>query len=406
MNLLSENQYKKTEKRKGKKIVLILLNLSIVLVIIIIALMIVLGSQETVGITLYINDQQQEISDNLIIQDNQGNQYIELERLAHMLGYQFDNSEYQTYGVDTTKCYIRNENLISGFELDSNRMYKYEIGTNLDYQYYTLNHNIIIYNNNNDNKLYIALDDLIEALNLYCTIDENNVIRISTMAYLSNSYQQQLQERGYTLATDQNNQKALAYGWIIVSKDNVWSVLNTNFEEIIGAKFASIYFDEINLNYIVSNSNGKYGIIDNTGVIEQSLKYDGLEPLNYENMLYKVKNNSQYGIMKSDGTMLTQIIYDEIGYPAEPQSNILYTLIIPELENETEKTIVVKQNGKYGLIYLETGETFLPCDHLDKLYSVNELGEVEYKVEVQEQTLDLLQYLELRNLITVDLNQG
>lgn len=402
MDLLNENQYQKTEEPKGKKIVLILLILSIVLAIIIIALMIVLGSQETVGITLYINDQQQELSDTLIIQDEQGNQYIELENLSDILGYQFDNSEYQTYGVDTTKCYIRNENLISGFELDSNIVYKYEIGTNLDYQYYDLNHNIIMYNG----KLYIAIADLVEALNLYCTTDENNVIRISSTEHLSNSYQQQLQERGYTLSTDQNNQKALAYGWLIVSKDGVWSVLNTSFEEIIGAKFASIYFDEVNLNYIVSNSNGKYGIIDNTGVIEQPLKYDGLEPLNYENMLYKVKNNNQYGIMKSDGTMLTQIIYDEIGYPAEPQSNILYTLIIPELENETEKTIVVKQNEKYGLIYLETGETLLPCDHLDKLYSVNELGEVEYKVEVQEQTLDLLQYLELRNLITVDLNQG
>lgn len=354
MDLLNENQYQKTEEPKGKKIVLILLILSIVLVIIIIALMIVLGSQETVGITLYINDQQQELSDTLIIQDEQGNQYIELENLSDILEYQFDNSEYQTYGVDTTKCYIRNENLISGFELDSNIVYKYEIGTNLDYQYYDLNHNIIMYNG----KLYIAIADLVEALNLYCTTDENNVIRISSAEHLSNSYQQQLQERGYTLSTDQNNQKALAYGWLIVSKDGVWSVLNTSFEEIIGAKFASIYFDEVNLNYIVSNSNGKYGIIDNTGVIEQPLKYDGLEPLNYENMLYKVKNNNQYGIMKSDGTMLAQIIYDEIGYQAEPQSNILYTLIIPELENETEKTIVVKQNEKYGLIYLETGETF------------------------------------------------
>ena len=401
MDLLSENQYQKTEKPKGKKIVLILLILSIILASVIIACMILLKSTETVGMALYINDAQQEISENLIIQDNQGNQYIELERLAHMLGYQFDNSEYQTYGVDTTKCYIRNENLISGFELDSNRMYKYEIGTNLDYQYYTLNHNIIIYNN----KLYIAIDDLIKALNVYCTVDQNNVIKLSTMAYLSDYYQQQLQDKKYSVATDQNNQKALAYGWIVVSKDGVWSVLNTNLEEIIGAKFASIYFDEVNLNYIVSNSDGKYGIIDNTGVIEQSLKYDGLEPLNYENMLYKVRSNNQYGIMKSNGTMLTQIIYDDIGYPADPQNNILYTLIIPELENETEKTIVVKQNGKYGLVYLETGETFLACDHLDKLYSISELGEIKYKVEVQEQTLDLLRYLELRNLITVDLNQ-
>ena len=117
MDLLNENQYQKTEEPKGKKIVLILLILSIVLVIIIIALMIVLGSQETVGITLYINDQQQELSDTLIIQDEQGNQYIELENLSDILGYQFDNSEYQTYGVDTTKCYIRNDFSFDGFQL-------------------------------------------------------------------------------------------------------------------------------------------------------------------------------------------------------------------------------------------------------------------------------------------------
>ena len=50
--------------------------------------------------------------------------------------------------------------------------------------------------------------------------------------------------------------------------------LNTNFEEILGSTYASIYFDEYNKNYIVSNNNGQYGIISNTGSIEKNLKYD------------------------------------------------------------------------------------------------------------------------------------
>ena len=32
------------------------------------------------------------------------------------------------YGYDTTKCHIKDGTLISGFELDSNKIYKYEEG--------------------------------------------------------------------------------------------------------------------------------------------------------------------------------------------------------------------------------------------------------------------------------------
>lgn len=401
MDLLNQNQYQEPQKSKSKKLILVLLMFSIIFAIGILCLMVYLKSNMTIGTTLYINGEQKEIASDLLITGSDGNQYIALRKLAELLGYGFDNSEYNNYGMETTKCYVKNNALITGFEQDSNRIYKYEEGTNLDYQYYKLNNNILMYNNN----LYIALQDLKLALSMKCEYTEKNEIKLYTMEYLASIYQEKLKDSGYSVSTEQNNQKALAYDWIIVTnKDNIYSVLNTNFDEIIGEKYLSIYFDEYNSNFIVSNTSGQHGILATNGTILISLKFDDLKILNYENMLYKVSNNGKYGIMKKDGTMLTKnIIYDEIGYNAEPDKKIVYTLIVPDLDGKGQ-TIVVKQNGKYGLIYLKDGETYLPCDHLDKLYAVNELGTIEFRVEVEKQTIKLSDYMEARKTHVVNMN--
>ena len=402
MDLLNQNQYQEPKKSKSKKLVLTLLIVSIILAIAIMCLIVYLKSNMVIETTLYINNEQKEIKTGLFVTGNDGKQYIALKELAELLGYVYDNSEYQKFGMDTSKCYVKNKNLITGFEQDTNRIYKYEEGTNLDYQYYNLSSNIIMYNNN----LYIAMEDLKLALNVKYEKNVNNAIKINTMEYLANMYQEQIKDSGYIIASDQNNQKALAYGWIIVkNKNNICSVLNTNFDEIIGAKYSSIYFDEYNNNFIVSNTSGQFGIIATNGTILQPLKFDDLKVLNYENMLYKVANNNKYGIMKKDGTMLTKdIIYDEIGYEAEPDKKIVYTLIVPDIDGKSGQTIVVKQNGKYGLIYLKDGETYLPCDHVDKLYAVNELGKIEFRVEAEKQTVKLSDYLEARKTYKMNLN--
>ena len=395
MDLLNENHAQEQKPIKGKKTVLTLLILSIVFAILIIAVMIFISANKEKKDIIIVNGQSQEIKGDFIVADTNNTKYISLKQLADLVGYRYDNSEYKNYGYDTTKCHIKDGTLISGFELDSNKIYKYEEGTNLDYQYYTLKYNIMTYKD----QMYIALADLQTALNIYCTTDQNNNITISTIEYLSLEYQKELKTLGYDVTTEPNNQKALAYGWIIANKGGEWTVLNTKFEEILGSTYASIYFDEYNKNYIVSNNNGQYGIISSTCSIEKNLKYDNLEILNYQNMLYKVENNNKYGIIRKDGSSLTNgIIYDQIGYKAEPSNKILYTLIIPALDEETPETIVVKQNGKYGLISLKTGETFLPCDHLDKLYSIDDLGVTYYKIEVEKQTLDLLEYLKIREM--------
>ena len=126
MDLLNEKREQPVEKSKGKKIVLILLILSIIGAIGIGILISFLKANKVIPNTLYINGEKKEISNTLFVSDKNGNKYMNLKELAELLGYKFDNSEYQKYDLDTTKCYIANGKLISGFEMDSNKIYKYE----------------------------------------------------------------------------------------------------------------------------------------------------------------------------------------------------------------------------------------------------------------------------------------
>lgn len=107
MDLLNQNQYQEPQKSKSKKLILVLLMFSIIFAIGILCLMVYLKSNMTNGTTLYINGEQKEIASDLLITGSDGNQYIALRKLAELLGYGFDNSEYNNYGMDTTKCYVK-----------------------------------------------------------------------------------------------------------------------------------------------------------------------------------------------------------------------------------------------------------------------------------------------------------
>ena len=393
MNLLDENQNVEKSQPKGKKLVMTLIILSVILLIILMILMVFVKKKGTGIIKLFINEVETEQKPELLIQDSNGIQYISLKGLAELVGYQYDNSEYGKDGKDTEKCYIKNIRLISGFELNTNRMFKYEEGTYLDYQYYNLEYNILNYNN----QLYIALKDIQKALNLQYTIDTNKNIHINTIDYLTEVNQKKLEEQGYILEGNQNNQKALAYGWIIVRKDGLYGVLDTNYKEKIGCKYTSIYFDESTNSFIVSNTNEKYGVISTDGYVKLQLIYDGLEELSYAKKLYKVKSSGKYGIIKYDGSTVVDIAYDDIGYPADEVNKTLYTLFIPQINRNAGETVVVKKNNKYGLVYLDTGKEYITCDYLDKLYSVNKLGEIVYLVEIEKQTLTLEEFIEILN---------
>lgn len=387
MDLLNENQYKKEQTPKSKKIVLIVLILAIVITIFIAFALLYIKTQQKSPKTLKINDKEVKMTETLIIETTEGNKYISLKEIAQLLGYEYYNNEYGESGENKEKGYIKSGTLITGFEKDTKKIYKYEEETNLDYQYYELKSNVIMYNNN----LYISSADISQALNVIYG-ENKSIISIQTINNKIDEYTQslKLKDNGYTIAQDLNNQKAIIYGMLVVKKNDKWGVIDKNSNEIIGNKYSTIYFDEYNMNFIVSDSNGRYGILSNNGEIICALKYDGLEILNYENMLYKVKYNGKYGIMSADTKLLTNIIYDDIGYPEDSNKKIKYTLIIPELIENVSEMMVVKQNNKYGLIDISTGEEVIGCDQLDKIYAIEELGEISYKVEINETTFDLI----------------
>lgn len=390
MDLLNENQYRKESMPKNKKIVLIVLILAIVITIFIAFALLYIKTQQKSPKTLKINNKEVKLTETLIVESTEGNKYISLKEIAQLLGYEYYNNGYGENGENKEKGYIKNGVLITGFEKDTKKIYKYEEKTNLDYQYYELKSNVIMYNNN----LYISSADISQALNVI--YEENkDIISIQTINNKIDEYTKslKLKDNGYTITQDSNNQKAIIYGMLVVKKNDKWGVMDKNSNEIIGNKYSTIYFDEYNMSFIVSDSNGRYGILSYKGEIICSLKYDGLEILNYENMLYKVKYNGKYGIMSADTKLLTNITYDDIGYPEDSSKKIKYTLIIPELIEDVGKTIVVKQNGKYGLVDLNTGKEVIQCNQLDKIYAIEELGEISYIAEFSGEIVDLFKII-------------
>lgn len=388
MNLLEENQTNKPKATKGEKTVKMLLVLSVILVIVIICLMVYLksGGKNNNKITIKINGEEKVSTEGLIVNSTEGVRYISLRELSDLLGYKFDNSDYKEFITDKNKAYIKNGSLISGFETNSKKMYKYEEKTNIDYQYYELNYEILKYNE----QIYIAIADLPLALNVQCQMDTNNII-INTTEYLKTNYQEKFKD--YKITDNQNDLKALTYGWIIVSKDELWGVLDTNGNELINCRYSTMTFDESSLNFITSNSRGKYGIVSIDKTI-QTFIYDKIEILNYEHELYKILNDNKYGIMRKDGSLLANIEYDKIG-----DEGAVYTLIIPEQKDseiDVPESIVVQKDGKYGLIAINDGNNVLPCDHLNKIYSVENMGTIDYMVEVNNEKMALIDYLKWR----------
>ena len=143
------------------------------------------GGKNNNKITIKINGEEKVSTEGLIVNSTERVRYISLRELSDLLGYKFDNSDYKEFITDKNKAYIKNGSLISGFETNSKKMYKYEEKTNIDYQYYELNYEILKYNE----QIYIAIADLPLALNVQCQMDTNNII-INTTEYLKTNYQE------------------------------------------------------------------------------------------------------------------------------------------------------------------------------------------------------------------------
>ena len=220
---------------------------------------------------------------------------------------------------------------------------------------------------------------------------------------MADFYNSKAVENGYTsINTEGSNYNALAYGLLLVNKNNRYGIVDLDFKEKVGTKYNSIKFNESSKVFIVSSGN-RYGIIDEEGNIKVNLIYDEISVINYAPLLYKVKNDNKYGIMNAEGKIITNTFYDGIGYEADPTNAIEHTtVVIPTLSEEVQQSIVVKSDSGYGLIDAQTGKQIIECN-LEKIYSILEDGEVMYEGVFKGQRVDLLQYIKAVNTVVVNM---
>lgn len=403
MDLL-EGSSKKIKKTKAQKIVLTLLIVSIILCIAIAATLFIMGyMNKEKPYTIAINGNKVSVGSLGLIQTQEGEKYLPIKNICNTFNYQYFNGEYNIAGEDTDKGYINNGKCIIQFFAESESIYKTEENGIKDYEYYNLEHKIVLYNDD----LYINIKDLNVGMNLIqYYLEDNNQTVIISPEYWIESNEEFLTTNEYIVNDSKDNLRAMAYGYVIISNNGKYGVINLSKNEVIGNKYNTMKFIEFTKGFIVSNNDNKYGIINNSGKTEIELQYDNIEVLNYEPLLYKVKKIDSYGVMRQDGSLINKIAFEDIGYPKDESNNIYFTLIIPESEN-IPASIVVKKDRKYGLINLQTGEEFLPCT-LEGIFLVvdKNTNDKYYVAEIEKgQVKTIQQYIDDINKITVNINR-
>lgn len=401
MSLLDQ-EVQESKEPKGKKIVLMLLIACIILLVLLLVIMYAMSGNISKPLSLTINNNAITVDNSIIITDQNGINYIAIEKIANQTGYQYLRGGYLEYVEDNTKCYLEKENQIIQFEANSNIIYKTKTDSNIEYEKYELKNNII----QSNNILYIALEDLNVGLNVVCSyVEQENKIAISTVEQLTTDYITSIPANTqYTAVSEEpNNKKAIAYNMIVVSTaNNRWGVIDANYSTIISNKYSSMDYVEAYQLFIVSDGN-RYGVITSNGAAVIDLNYDEIEIINYYPLLYKVKQNNKYGVIDEEGKTVVNIQYDKLGYEST-ETGINSTMIIENINSDNESGIVVSNGGKYGIVNLSDGTVVSDCV-LDKIYSKTENnGSKVYYIELQQTEVDLNRYIEYLNTSRVDIN--
>ena len=398
MDLLNEKEKKeKNEKTQTQKVIMILLIISIILCIITALIMVYVSMQgQEVPYSIAINEEKMDLDNLQIMSDEKGTQYVALKALSSKIGYDYYNGEFKIADEGKNKGYINTNKNIVQFFADSKEIYKTGENSNTDYEYYTLENTILEYEGN----IYIAINDLPIALNLILNYSEaNNQTTIETPEHWVEKKLETFKENEITISETPENLRALAYGYLIINKDNKFGVISLDGKELIGNKYSSITFCEYKENFIVSDVQNKFGVISNSGIAEINLQYDELEIINYDPLLYKAKRLEKYGTIRQDGSIINEIKYDSIGYPENKSEEINYTLIVPNLNENIPQSIIVCSEKKYGLIELETGREIVPC-LLESIYSKSD-DETLFYAEIQEDKVYTLEtFVENLNKLT------
>lgn len=397
MDLLEESINKnKKGKTQTQKIILISLIVSIILCLIT-ALIIAYVSLQDTEVTYSVAVNGEKIDFNqLVMRDSSGKNYIAIKDLSSILGYNYYNGEYKVAEEGKNKGYVDTNKTIVQFVSDSKEIFKTTENSKSDYEYYTLENTILEY----EGKIYVAIDDLPVALNLILGyIEDKNQTTIESPEHWVEQRTDAFKENNITISETPENLRALAYGYLVINKDNKLGVIDLSGNEVIGNKYNSLVFCEYKENFIVSDMQNKYGVISKSGISEINLQYDSFEIINFEPLLYKVERLEKYGVINQKGDVINEIKYDSIAYPKNASEEINYTLIIPYINENIPQSIVVCSDKKYGIVEIETGREVLPCI-LEGIYSKLDNEDIYYAKMPESKEYLLETFVETYNQLT------
>ncbi len=408
MTLLDQEVNNKPEAPKGKKIVLILLILAIILLIVVIAMMFVLSQNQAKALTLSVNGSNVAIENDLLITSENGTNYVSIEKMSKLLGYDYLKGGYKEYTEDETnsKCYLQNEDQIIQFEADSNKISKTSSDSILDYEEYQLKNKII----KSNDLLYISLDDVNVGLEVvYTYSQENNQILFNTIENVTESYKNSLATQTNNqlleISEEVDNEKALLYNMMVVANESKkWGVVDGSYSTIIGNRYTSLKFVESAGVFIASDEN-KYGVIskepNQRPIID--LNYEEINVINNSPVYYQVKLAGKYGVINGQGKATVNNIYDSMGYISK-STNEISLLMIEDYGANKDNLLVVCKNGKYGLVNIDSGQEVIGCV-LDKIYGKKENGTTNYYIGLQQQEISLDRYIEYINTSTINVGR-
>jgi len=312
MNIMEENFQNNNSNNKSSKTSTIILVLIAIVLIAIIGIVIFLSASQSSKLKISLNGKQNNnIKEALLIQDD-GTIYVQIRKIAEYLGYSSYQGDYIEKSEERNKCYIQNDDEIAGFELHSNKIYKLNLSEkDSNYENYYIKQPVIA----KEGVLYATSEGIEKAFNASFTFDkEKNTIKIYTMPYLVELYSSKVMDYGYKKMNDAfTNKKSLLENMIVVEKDDkTMGVITTEGKEVLGAKYNKITYLPSIGDFLVQ-SNGKYGVLSDTGSTKIKIRYDSIQLMDSDTGLYLVSIENKYGILDLRGNLIIDINNDEIG---------------------------------------------------------------------------------------------
>lgn len=410
------DEVKEERKSQAPKIISVCVVILLAITIIVIAAIIYLKNSIT---TITIDGQKNAEMENILYLESteEGLQlYLPIIRMAEFLNYEGFNGDYKNKSEDKTKCHVTSENETAMFSLDSDILVK--ITENSENEYVKLDKPVFEMNG----ELYTTIDGIQKAFNVMFTHDKTfKNIDIYSMNFLVEYNATRLKLETYS--TQFEDQKAIFEDMMVIEQNKKYGVIDaTTGKAILETKYEEVKYLPATTEFLVK-SNGKYGIMTKEATTKVKTVYDEIKTMDNQNGLYVVKQNNTYGVIDTQGNVIiepeykqiginidkyaqngvenkyvlldeivpiqnaeglwglfnikgekiTDFKYTNIGCQSSPISNSYPALVIPSY-----KIIVVQADKKYNLVTSE-GEEMISGNILDTVYLKSDVTTGENK---------------------------